>query len=107
MTDASDDALPPAARAAWEAYQRMLASKTAHFDFLSELDRKAQQGGQRTLAEIARLETLLSAHTAAVRAFRECVSELAAADPAARDALLAHLHLVNAPLGASDPAALH
>lgn len=107
MTDPIDDALPPAARPAWEAYQRMLASKTAHFDFLSGLDRKTQAGGQRTLAEIARLETLLNAHTAAVRTFRECIVTLAATDPAAREALLARLHQVNAPLGAPDSAAMH
>lgn len=97
MPDATD--LPQAALPAWAAYQRMVASKAEHFDFLTSLDRKYQHGGRRTLAEIARLETLLSAHTVAVRQFRERVSALAAADRAARDALLAHIHQTNASLG--------
>ena len=105
---ATVDTLPPSARSAWEAYEQMVASKSAHFDFLTSLDRKYQHGGRRTLAEIARLDTLLTAHTAAVRRFREAVAALTAENRAARDALLSYIHQVNASLGEpGDPSTVH
>jgi hypothetical protein len=100
--------LPQVALPAWEAYQRMVVSKAEHFDFLTGLDRKYQHGGRRSLAEIARLDTLLTAHTAAVRQFRESVAALTAADRAARDALLSHIQQANTSLGnPGDPATVH
>jgi hypothetical protein len=107
-TPHATDALPSSARPAWEAYTQMVASKAAHFDFLTTLDRKYQHGGRRSLAEIARLDTLLTAHTAAVRRFRESVAALTAEDRAARDALLSHIQQANASLGnPGDPSTVH
>jgi len=80
----------------------MVASKAAHFDFLTNLDRKYQHGGRRTLAEIARLDTLLAAHTIAVRQFREAVAALTAEDRPARDALVRHINQANASLGGGE-----
>ncbi len=103
----SVDNLPIAALPAWSAYQQMLQSKTAHFEFLVELDRKYERGGRRSLAEMARLDNLLAAHTAAVRAFRAAVSTLTAQDEAARNALLAHINESNAALGSTDSGTVH
>ena len=100
--------LPQVALPAWEAYQRMVASKAAHFDFLTLLDRKYQHTGRRSLAEIARLDTLLTAHTAAVRQFRVAVTDLTTQNRAARDALLAHIQQTNASLGdPGNPSTVH
>jgi len=107
--DASGDfpaALPATARPAWTAYQAMVASKARHFDFMSLLDRKYEAGGRRTLAEIAHLEQLLESHTLAVKGFGRVMAELAGSDAGVRDALVAHLHGLNASLGA-EPGAAH
>ncbi|MBM4226764.1 MAG: hypothetical protein FJ164_03290 [Gammaproteobacteria bacterium] len=98
--------LPAIAHLAWSSYHAMVASKTRHFDFLSELDRKHEGGGRRSLAEIAHLEQLLELHTRAVKAFGQAVAQLATEDPGARDSLLTHLHGLNAALGA-EPEAKH
>lgn len=103
MRDA-DTPLPAAAQAAWQAYREMIATKDAHFEFLAELSRLADSGEPRSLARSARLATLLDAHTRAVQSFRASMADLAARDPAARDALLAHLTRDNATLGADPPA---
>lgn len=96
--DRPDD-LPGLAQPAWEAYHAMVETKTRHFDFLSALDRKYAHGGRRSLAEIAHLDTLLAAHTAAVRDFGRTMAELARQNVTARDALVARLQGVNAGLG--------
>ena len=88
-------ALPDTARPAWDAYRAMLDSKAAHFDFLDTVTRKTESGGRRSLAEAARLETLLAAHTTAVKAFQAAVRELVRIDAPARDALLDLLGRVN------------
>lgn len=82
------DSLPPAAADAWRAYRRMLDSKSAHFGFLESLDDKYRYGGQRTLAEQARLANLLSEHDLKVKEFTAAMKRLAADAPAAREALL-------------------
>jgi peptidyl-tRNA hydrolase len=92
---APEENLPQAAHPAWDAYCAMLTSKAAHFEFLVALDRKVAEGGRRTLAEAARLDTLLAAHTRAVGIFREAVIALGRIDIPARDALLAHIKIVN------------
>ena len=93
--------LPDAAQAAWRAYCAMLASKDAHFGFLEELDRRVKNGGQRTLAEAARLAQLLQEHHACVHAFATTVRRLASAEPAAHAALVAALAKVNQAVGAT------
>lgn len=98
LEDAAHD-LPDSARPAWNAYRELLGSKSAYFDFLALLANKYQFGGQRSLAEIARLETLLAAHTAAVKAFKSAVSDLGQADATARDRLVELLGRVNEGLG--------
>jgi hypothetical protein len=92
--------LPDAAGPAWRAYCAMLASKDAHFGFLAELDRKVKDGGQRTLAEAARLQQLLAEHNDCVKAFATVVKALAVESPAAHSAFVAALASVNQAMGA-------
>jgi hypothetical protein len=66
----------------------MLDSKRAHYAYLEALDLKYQHGGVRTLAERARLETLLATHDLCVATFARLVKELAATNITARDRLL-------------------
>ncbi|MSR15173.1 MAG: hypothetical protein EXR86_11540 [Gammaproteobacteria bacterium] len=99
--------LPVTAHAGWQAYHAMLASKTAYFDFLAALDRKTLAGGQRTLAEIAHLDSRLREHTEAVGCFRTAMANLAASDLAARDALVAVIGELNQTLGVEPKPRLH
>lgn len=66
----------------------MLESKSAHFGFLESLAEKYRHGGQRTLAEQARLANLLDEHDRQVAGFTSAMKQLAADAPQARDALL-------------------
>lgn len=91
--------LPAAAQPAWRAYCAMLASKDAHFGFLAELDRKVKDGGQRTLAEAARLQQLLAEHNDCVKAFASVVKALAVEAPTAHAALVAALASLNQAMG--------
>ena len=93
--------LPEAAQPTWRAYCAMLASKDAHFGFLAELDRKVKDGGQRTLAEAARLQQLLAEHNDCVKAFARVVKALAVDEPQAHTALVAALASLNRALGAT------
>ena len=93
--------LPDAAQGAWRAYCAMLASKDAHFGFLAELDNKVKSGGQRTLAEAARLAQLLTEHNDRVVAFASAVRALKSAEPAAHAALVAALASINQALSAT------
>ena len=92
--------LPDAAQPAWRAYCAMLASKDAHFGFLDHLNRKVNEGGQRTLAEAARLQQLLAEHNICVKEFASTVKALANSEPAAHAALVAALASLNQALGA-------
>ena len=95
------DPLPDVALPAWRAYEAMLQTKDAHFSLLEELEAKYRDGGRRTLAEGRRLEQLLAAHDAQVRAFRQSVVALQQEDLAAHHALLAHIRRANADLGST------
>jgi hypothetical protein len=66
----------------------MLASKQTHYGFLESLDVKYRHGGIHTLAERARLETLLAAHDRCVKDFATAIKALAATDIEARDSLV-------------------
>lgn len=66
----------------------MLQSKQAHYGFLESLDVKYKHGGIRSLAERARLETLLAVHDACVTEFSQAIKALSAVDVEARDTLL-------------------
>lgn len=90
--------LPPAARAAWDAYVAMNASKQEHFGYLEELERRHERGGHRTLAEETRLRDLLDAHDRRVRHFRSMMNDLRTRDLEAHSALLRQLTALNAPL---------
>lgn len=79
----------------------MLASKDAHFGFLAQLDRKVKDGGQRTLAEAARLQQLLAEHSDCVKAFASVVKTLAVEQPQAHAALVATLASLNRAMGAA------
>ena len=69
----------------------MLNSKQAHYGFLESLDVKYKQGGIRTLAERARLETLLAEHDVCVSEFARAIKALGTADVEARDILLRYM----------------
>ena len=77
----------------------MLASKDAHFSFLAELSHKHQTGGQRTLAEAARLQQLLAEHDQCVGAFKHALRALAASDQTAHAALLTAMTRANVDVG--------
>ena len=83
--------LPEPALEAWQCYVEMIASKNAHFEFLEHLEIKYQNGGTRTLAENARLETLLSTHNERVSAFAAARKSLAASDADAHEQFVKHL----------------
>ena len=91
--------LPAAALPAWEAYEAMLCTKEAHFSFLQRLENRIGEGGQPTLAERARLEKLLQAHSARVEAFRGELDRLRAADSVAHRAFVEHIKLASTPAG--------
>jgi hypothetical protein len=97
----ADPPLPPKAKPAVAAYEAMESSKKAHFDYLDELDARVQRGGQRTLADEARLRTLLSEHDRAVADFRAENLALQQVDRAAHAAFLRYLTTRNADLGGS------
>jgi len=80
--------LPAAACPARQAYAAMVESKEAHYGFLEHLDIKYKNGGVRSLAERARLETLLAEHDICVAKFSEAVKVLGATDVEARDILV-------------------
>lgn len=66
----------------------MRDSKHEHFNFLESLDRKYKHGGTRTLAERARLDTLLTEHDRCVTEFATEIKALGATDVDARNTLL-------------------
>ncbi len=66
----------------------MLESKSAHFGYLESLAEKYRYGGQRTLAEQARLANLLDAHDRQVKEFTVAMKQLATEAPQARAKLL-------------------
>ncbi len=107
LTPPPPPSLPDTAHPGWAAYHAMLASKTAYFDFLAALDHKVQHGGQRSLAEIAHLDSRLREHTAAVSRFRDAIVELAAQDLRARDTLVALIGQLNQRLGSESEATRH
>jgi len=86
--DVAPNELPDIAHPAWLAYLAMRNSKQAHFGFLETLDQKVQQGGVRTLAERARLDTLLAEHDRCVAEFAPEIKALGAQDADARNTLL-------------------
>ncbi|MGF1528320.1 MAG: hypothetical protein ACFCBW_16200 [Candidatus Competibacterales bacterium] len=80
--------LPAVAQPTWTAYRAMGETKRRHFDLLRQLDDKYSQGGSPTLAEQARLATLLKAHDAQVETFKRRLAELRQRDPVAHGTLV-------------------
>ena len=97
------ESLPPAAADAWRAYRRMLDSKSAHFGFLETLAEKYRHGGQRSLAEQARLATLLDEHDRRVKDFAAAMKRVATDAPQARETLIGLMK----ESAAGDPATTH
>ena len=91
--------LPDEARPVLTAYEGMEASKTAHFAYLAEVDARVQGGGQRTLADEARLHTLLAEHDRAVESFKGAILDLLRSAPEAHAAFLRYITTRNAALG--------
>lgn len=94
------ESLPAAARSAWQAYEAMEHSKRAHLGYLQEMEEKYRHGGSRSLAEAARLQSLLQNHDRNVSNFRDAVRALATRDPAAHRALVRRLQEFNRTPGA-------
>jgi len=91
--------LPEEAHPALAAYEGMEVSKTAHFAYLAEVDARVQGGGQRTLADEARLHTLLAEHDRAVESFKGAILDLLRSAPEAHAAFLRYLTTRNTALG--------
>jgi len=95
--------LPLKALPAWKVYCEMGETKRDHFELLSEINERREQGGPPpSLAESARLEELLKRHDDKVKSFRLCIKELLENAPEAHKALVNHLATENAQLGAED-----
>lgn len=101
--DAHGATLPAPAQAAWRAYRSMQDSKDAHFAYLEMLHHRYEHGGSRSLAEIARLETLLAEHDRCVQTFAQEMRALISSDKAAHAALVDTLTRFNQTLGATPP----
>lgn len=93
--------LPEAAGAAWRAYCAMLSSKDAHFGYMETLNAKYERGGNRTLAEGARLQQLLAEHDRCVTAFTAEMRALKTTDAAAHGQLVTAIGELNRSLGAT------
>ncbi len=87
--------LPPAARAAWQSYDAMEATKLRHLDLLAALERKYQQAGSATTKEQALLSRLLADHDLSVTEFRHAMTSLREVDSAAHECLVAHIGALN------------
>ncbi len=95
--------LPVEALPAWQVYGEMEETKRHHFELLSEINERREQGGPPpSLAESLRLEELLERHDRKVKAFRLCIKELKENAPEAHKALVDRLAAENAKLGSSE-----
>lgn len=93
--------LPLEALPAWRVYCEMGETKQDHFELLSEINARREQGGAPpTLAESLRLEELLKRHDHKVKAFGLCIKELKETVPEAYKALVDRLAAENARVGA-------
>lgn len=63
------------------AYDAMVASKRAHFDFLQALERRCGEGGAPDAHEADHLAALLTRHDRCVKSFRTVVARLRSEDP--------------------------
>ncbi len=82
----NNEALPPIAQAAWEAYMRMSATKNTYYEFLQSLDQKYDKGQTPTEEENKALEIMLKAHSETVANFNDAMR--AVEDPDDRMLLL-------------------
>ncbi len=86
MTESADDKLPAIAQLAWEAYQRMSATKNTYYEFLQSLEQKYDKGQTPSEEENRELEVMLKAHGETVAEFNEAMR--AVVDPDDRMLLL-------------------
>ncbi len=82
----NNEALPPIAQAAWEAYMRMSATKNTYYEFLQSLDQKYEKGQSPSEEENKELEIMLKAHSETVSEFNDAMR--AVEDPDDRMLLL-------------------
>jgi len=82
----NNEALPPIAQAAWEAYMRMSATKNTYYEFLQSLDQKYEKGQSPSEEENKELEVMLKAHSETVAEFNDAMR--AVEDPDDRMLLL-------------------
>ena len=82
----NNEALPPIAQAAWEAYHRMSATKNTYYEFLQSLEQKYDKGQTPSEEENRELEVMLKAHGETVAEFNEAMR--AVIDPDDRMLLL-------------------
>ncbi len=82
----NNEALPPIAQAAWEAYMRMSATKNTYYEFMQSLDQKYEKGQSPSEEENKELEVMLKAHSETVSEFNDAMR--AVEDPDDRMLLL-------------------
>jgi len=76
MMATSDKELPPEARAAWEAYLRMSATKNTYYEFMQSLDQKYDKGEAPSEEENQELAVMLQAHSETVAEFNDTMREV-------------------------------
>ena len=86
MAELTDDKLPSIAQAAWEAFQRMSATKNTYYEFLQSLEKKYDKGQTPSEEENRELEVMLKTHGETVAEFNEAMR--AVVDPDDRMLLL-------------------
>ncbi|MEM7542390.1 MAG: hypothetical protein AAF384_12525 [Pseudomonadota bacterium] len=91
--------LGPNAGKTWQHYLRMLRTKNAHFEYLEELNEKAERGETRSLAEAVYLNQLLAEHDLEVKRFAQSMRALAQEHPGEHSTLLELLTDRNNDLG--------
>ena len=80
--------MPVEARAAWQAFQSMSESKSAHLALLEQINEKREGGETPTIAEQLRLESLLAEHDKSVAKFSAEMKFLRRINPEALQQLL-------------------
>lgn len=83
--------VPNSALSAWHAYTAMRSTKSRHVALLTELEARYDDIRFASAGERARLEQLLTAHDAQVKAFKRETVALKERDPDAHAAFIAHL----------------
>ncbi len=92
MTDSESKVLEPDCDEAWDAYNAMFKSKTAHFEFMEVLENKKRNFNLNpTEDDKQKLADLLALHDAEVKRFTGASIELKKSNPSAHKALFEYI----------------